>query len=165
MQPCWSLQNQSATWDYHYTNTHVRPFNGPLSVSGSGISWAVCKSASRSRQTTTSSPHHSVFYRPDALPATQPTASKHWRQEITTTMTHSPLSASTNVAVYFTKDWKCANKQSAPRSRQITTPTPHHSIFTGRMLFLTHNSVKAWKAACDVKMAKILSEFSVEQKN
>jgi len=30
-------------------------------------------------------------------------------------------------------------KQSAPRSRQITTPTPHHSIFTGRMLFLTPN--------------------------
>jgi len=27
-------------------------------------------------------------------------------------------------------------KQSAPRSRQITTPTPHHSIFTGRTLFL-----------------------------
>ena len=30
-------------------------------------------------------------------------------------------------------------KQSAPRSRQITTPTPHHSIFTGWMLFLTPN--------------------------
>ena len=30
-------------------------------------------------------------------------------------------------------------KQSAPRSRQITTPTPHHSIFTGRMLFLMPN--------------------------
>ena len=28
-------------------------------------------------------------------------------------------------------------RQSASRSRQITTPTPHHSIFTGRMLFLT----------------------------
>jgi len=28
-------------------------------------------------------------------------------------------------------------KQSAPRSRQTTTPTPHHSIFTGWMLFLT----------------------------
>jgi len=28
-------------------------------------------------------------------------------------------------------------KQSAPRSRQITTPTPCHSIFSGRMLFLT----------------------------
>jgi len=30
-------------------------------------------------------------------------------------------------------------KQSAPRSRQITMPTPHHSIFTGRMLFLMPN--------------------------
>ena len=30
-------------------------------------------------------------------------------------------------------------KQSAPRSIQITTPTPHHSIFTGRMLFLAPN--------------------------
>ena len=30
-------------------------------------------------------------------------------------------------------------KQSAPRSRLITTPAPHHSIFTGRMLFLTPN--------------------------
>jgi len=49
-------------------------------VSGSGISWAVCKSAPSSRQITMPAPHHSVFYRPDALPATQPTASKHWRQ-------------------------------------------------------------------------------------
>jgi len=30
-------------------------------------------------------------------------------------------------------------KQSAPRSRQLTTPTPHHSIFTDRMLFLMPN--------------------------
>jgi len=36
-------------------------------VSGSGICWAICKSTS----------HHSVFYRLDALPAAQPTASKH----------------------------------------------------------------------------------------
>ena len=62
-------------------NTH--PFNGPFSVlprwagtrkvkpiwillkqetvSDSGISLAICKSASRSRQTTTPAPHHSVF--------------------------------------------------------------------------------------------------------
>ena len=46
-------------------------------VSGSGISWAICKSASRSRQITMPLPHHSFFYRPDALPAAQPTASKH----------------------------------------------------------------------------------------
>ena len=50
-------------------------------VSGSGISWAICKSAPRSRQTTTPAPHHSVFYRPDAFlsAAAQPVASKHWR--------------------------------------------------------------------------------------
>jgi len=42
--------------------------------------WAICKSAPCSRQIATPAPHHSVFYRPGALPAAQPTASKHWRQ-------------------------------------------------------------------------------------
>ena len=64
-------------------------------VSGSGISWAICKSAPRSRQITTPAPHHSVFYRPDALPAAQPTASKHWR-------TYMPVKAST---VMHVKQW------------------------------------------------------------
>jgi len=40
---------------------HTHPFNGP-----------------RSRQITMPAPHRSVFYRPDALPAAQPTVSKHW---------------------------------------------------------------------------------------
>jgi len=83
------------------SHTHTHPFNGPLSglpgwadtrkvkpiwilpkqetVSGSSISWAICNSAPRSKQITTPAPRHSVFYRPDALPAAQPTASKHWR--------------------------------------------------------------------------------------
>jgi len=38
-------------------------------VNGSGISWAICKSAPHSRQITKPAPHRSVFYRPDALPA------------------------------------------------------------------------------------------------
>jgi len=80
------------------THTHTHPFNGRFlgttqvsryqkgktsldfteaRDSGSGMSWAICKSAPRSRQITTPTPHHSVFYRPDALPAAQPTASKH----------------------------------------------------------------------------------------
>ena len=49
-------------------------------MSGSGISWAIRKSAPCSRQITTPAPHHSVFYRPDALPVAQPTASKQRRQ-------------------------------------------------------------------------------------
>jgi len=64
---------------------HTHPFNGPLSgttrvtwyqkgkpiwillkqetVSGSGISWAICKSTPRSRQTTMPAPHHSRFFK------------------------------------------------------------------------------------------------------
>ena len=49
---------------------------------GSGIRWTICKLfALRSRQITTPAPHQSDFYRPNALPDTQPTASKHWRQD------------------------------------------------------------------------------------
>ena len=83
------------------THIHTHLFNGPFfrttrwagtrkvkpiwillkqeTVSGSGIGWAICKSAPRCRQISTPAPYHSVFYRPDALPATQPTASNHWR--------------------------------------------------------------------------------------
>jgi len=92
-QVCTSLQTDK------HTHTHTHTFNGPFSrttrvgryqkgkinldslkqetVSSSGISCALSKSASRSREITTPAPHHSVFYRPDALPAAQPTASKH----------------------------------------------------------------------------------------
>ena len=43
-----------------------------VTVSGSGISWAICKSAPRSRQITTPASRHSVFYRPNAfLPPNQ----------------------------------------------------------------------------------------------
>jgi len=66
--------------------THTCTFNGPFpglsgwastrkvkpiwillkqeTVSGSGISWTICKSAPCSRQITTPALHHSVFYRP-----------------------------------------------------------------------------------------------------
>ena len=50
-------------------------------MSGNGISWAICKSAPCSRHISTPAAHSSVFYRPDALPAAQPTASKHWRHK------------------------------------------------------------------------------------
>ena len=43
-------------------------------VSGSGISWAVCKSAPRCRQITTPAPHHSVFLQA-GCPSCRPTNS------------------------------------------------------------------------------------------
>ena len=79
-----------------HTHTHTHPFNGPLSrttrasryqkgepiwillkqetVSGSGISWAVCRSASRSREITTPAPYHSVFLQA-GCPSCRPTNS------------------------------------------------------------------------------------------
>ena len=100
-QTLYSLQlsisrTKQTAQEHQHTHTHTHPFNSALSgttqvsqyqkgktnlkqetVSGSGISWAMCKSAPHSRQITTPASHHSVFYRPDALPAAQPTASKH----------------------------------------------------------------------------------------
>jgi len=70
-----------------HTRTHLMAFSGTIQVSqyqkyktnldftearqieGSGISWAVCKSAPCSII--------KFFYRPHVLPATKPTASKH----------------------------------------------------------------------------------------
>jgi len=46
-------------------------------VGDNGRRWTIYKSASHSRQTTTSASHHSVFYRLDALSAAQPTVSNH----------------------------------------------------------------------------------------
>ena len=43
-------------------------------VSGSGISWAICKTAPRSRQITTPAPHHSVFLQA-GCPSCRPTNS------------------------------------------------------------------------------------------
>jgi len=57
-------------------------------------------------------------------------------------------------------------KQSAPRSRQITTPTPHHSIFTSRVLFLTPNqqcqNTEAVDCEYDLQMAlKVIDDITI----
>ena len=124
----------------------------------SGISWAICKSAPCSRQITTPATHHSVFYRPDALLAAQPTVSKHWRDNLTylTIHTHTHLTAlcpglpgwaGTRKVIWILLEQETVSGsgiswticKSAPSSRQITMPAPHHSVFTGRMPFLPPN--------------------------
>ena len=85
-----------------YTHTHTHPFNGPFSgttrvsqyqkgktnldfteARDSEWQWHQlghmqgCTSLQPHNHAST---HHSVFYTPDALPAAQPTVSKHWRQ-------------------------------------------------------------------------------------
>jgi len=53
-------------------------------VSGSGISWAVCKSAPRYRQITTPAPHHSVFLQA-RCPSYRPTNSVKALKEYSST--------------------------------------------------------------------------------
>ena len=110
------------------------------------------------------------FYRPDALPAAQPTTSKHWRQTQYRISQRKPsLRRYKNLIIllnyYITPVWQplfqdnlgnryqkgktsldlndakedgvlgrsgirwTICKQSAPHSRQITTPTPHQTSF------------------------------------
>ena len=42
--------------------------------------------------------------------------------------------------------------KSAPRSRQITTPAPHHSVFTGRMPFLLPNQIHQSTEGSTIRM-------------
>ena len=87
------------------TLAHTHPFNGPFSgttqvsrfqkgntnldfceARDSEWQWhqlgrmQVCTSLQTDNHASTPPGRHSVVYRPDALPAAQPTASKHWRQ-------------------------------------------------------------------------------------
>ena len=52
-------------------------------VSVTGICWAICKSVPHA-DNHANIPPLSFFYRPDALPDAQPTASKHWSQSFKT---------------------------------------------------------------------------------
>ena len=95
---CWIVDNIAT-----HTHTHTHPFNGPLSgttrvsryqkgktnldfteARDSERQWhqlghmQVCTSLQTDKNA--SNPTTQFFYRSDALPATQPTASKHWRQ-------------------------------------------------------------------------------------
>ena len=55
-----------------------------------------------------------------------------------------------------------AFNKSAPRSRQITTPAPHHSVFTGRMPFLPPNQQRQeGHPACKKLSGGVLAWLSV----
>jgi len=132
------------SWYLVATDQHIHMFNSPFSrtnrvsryqqgksiwilptqekVSGNGISWAICKSAPRSRQITMPAPNTQVFYR-HALPAAQPTASKHWRQTATLQQGHNFSSDCTFVEVVITSD-------SSPRHSGIAGANKKSQSFT-----------------------------------
>ena len=76
---CWNLSGTTRVSRYQKGKTRKVKTNLDLLEQESEWQWhllgymQVCTSS----QTTTPTSHHSVFYRPDALPAAQPTVSKH----------------------------------------------------------------------------------------
>jgi len=63
------------------------------------------------------------FYRPDALPAAQPTASKHWRPTLQRLMIHKPVQ-SRSVELLHGRDWKNPGRQAPLHSAKQTDETP-----------------------------------------
>ena len=114
--------------------THTHPFNGPFSgttrvsryqkgepiwilleqetVSGSGISWAVYKSAPRSRQITTPAPHHSVFLQA-GCPSCHPTNSV------------KALKAQLTLKLKYIHRGHCDARQKRRNSVQLSTVSIH----------------------------------------
>ena len=127
-------------------NTHTHPFNGPFSrttrvtryqkdktnldfteARDSEWQWhqlghmQVCISL----QITTPAPHCSVFYRPDALPAAQPTASKHWMLLLSLSVKKIK---SVNIWKSYKQEHGCL--MHWPPHRLATTPLKVHETTT-----------------------------------
>jgi len=69
----WTLSGISLVSRYQKGKTNL-DFTEQETVSGSGISWAICKSAPHPKQITTPASHHSVFLQ-DVCPSCHPTNS------------------------------------------------------------------------------------------
>ena len=74
----WNMSGSTRVSRYQKGKTNLDLLEQEI-VSGSGICWAICTSAPHA-DNHANIPPLSFFYRPDALPDAQPTASKHWRE-------------------------------------------------------------------------------------
>ena len=118
---CTSLQAhtlQIQTYAHTYIQ-YIHPLNGPLSrttrvsryqkgktnrdfteARDSGISWAICKSASSSRQITTPEPHHLSFFI-----GRMPFLSPNQQRQSTEGKTYNTIHTYTNKFIQRKKSW------------------------------------------------------------
>jgi len=120
-------------------------------VSGSGISWAICKSAPRYRHITTPAPHQSVFYRPDALHAAQPTASKHWRHSHSMRLCICNDTVSVHLSVCLAhlvpQRWHAAGLLLWAQSACSIDRLLHGASAAGAVVFRSRSAAARWSAA------------------
>ena len=72
------------------------------------------------------------FYRPDALPATQPTASKHWRHLQLTKITHRLQL----ISVSLTHRYSCRHTHTCPHSTDCSAHGINNTMLPD--IYLTH---------------------------
>ena len=150
-----------------WTNKTKHPFNGPLSVTtrvrwyqkgktnrditeARGSEWQWHQLGHMQVCTSLQTDNHSVFYRPDALPAAKPTASKHWRhqtsyiqwQEITNYFA-DPLSIPCE---YTTAQGSCASCTTSASAMPYADNMPAYLVTSNnrilqRISVLSHPSV------------------------
>jgi len=111
LQPSWILSGTTQLRRHQKGKTNLDLLQQEI-VSGNGISWAICKSAPWPRHTTTPASLHSLFYRPDALPAAQPTASIQWRTNQRT--------EETCLMIIIMKWWQLQNEQESCAIAKMT---------------------------------------------
>ena len=112
-------------------------------VSGSGISWAICKSAPSSRQITTPAPHHSVFTgrMPFLLPNQQ-----HQSTEGKIFTAHFLR----NISVKIITGWCSLKSQSA---EQALFWGEHSVSSTAQMRKTTLSDTMIWLSSCILSTA------------
>jgi len=85
LHPSWILIGTTQVSRYQKVKTCLDLLEQEI-VSGSGISWTICKSAPWPKQITMPAPHHSDFYRTDAFPAAfgdvGGSVPSHWRGDL-----------------------------------------------------------------------------------
>ena len=99
----------------------------------SGISWTICKqSARRSRQITTPTPHHSFFYRPDALPGVQVSATDSVKA-----LTALNVFSGTCCGWFWSPRqwWGSALARSSSHSKSSPKPPCQHSSLLAPLVF------------------------------
>ena len=124
-------------------------------LGSSGISWTVCKQSEPCcRQTTTPTPQHSMFYRPDALPDAQPTVSGALDVS-SPCVTKTALSLSTSSSLLHITSWLTEMTCSSTPIESATTSRTSRffgvffrSLSSSAVTTVTNRSLRTVPATC-----------------
>ena len=121
------------TWVSWYQNVSILDFTGAKGDEGGSDNWSykqTCKDLVKLLPPTN---QPSTFYRPDALPVAQPTASEHWRQYLWAqllTMYVRHIVTRLHVDTALSESWGTVDKTCTVISRAEPTQQTPHTVST-----------------------------------